>query len=124
MKYFTIQELTHTNTGLENNPNVEQIKSLILLIDNILDPARELLGKKIKVNSGFRSIEVNNTVKGSKTSQHLKGEAADITCYDNKKLFNIINNNFQFDQLINEYNYSWIHVSYSKNNRNQLLTIH
>lgn len=117
-KYFTLEELTVTNTGLPNKPNVEQINSLKLLVENVLDPARELSNGPITVNSGFRSPAVNShkTIKGSSTSQHLKGEAADIDSSDNAKLFNIIRKYCVFDQLINENNYSWIHVSYSSNN--------
>lgn len=123
MKYFTIEELSVTNTGLANIPNEEQTNNLIALVDNILDPLRELLNAPIKVSSGFRCNAVNTAVGGAKTSQHLKGKAADIECFDNEILFNLIKDNFVFDQLINEYNFKWVHVSYSKSNRRQILTI-
>jgi len=126
MKYFTIAELTHTDTGLPNIPTPAQKANLTALGENVLDPVRTLYGKPITVNSGFRSKAVNDhpEVKGSKTSQHLKGEAADLKCYNNKLLFELIRDNFVFDQLINEYNYKWIHVSFSQlHNRNQILVI-
>jgi len=124
MKYFTIQELTTTNSGLKNIPTEYETDNLMALVDNVLDPARELIGRAIQVNSGFRSREVNAKVGGVKNSQHLTGEAADIVCNDNKKLFEIIRDNLTFDQLINEKDYSWIHVSFSRiRNRKQILVI-
>ena len=124
MKHFTFQELTVTNTGLPNIPNDEQRANLTLLVDNTLDPARELIDAPITVDSGFRSPEVNAKVGGAKNSQHLTGQAADIVCFDNEKLFNLIKDNFPFDQLINEYNFKWIHVSFSNiHNRKQILVI-
>jgi zinc D-Ala-D-Ala carboxypeptidase len=124
MKYFTLKELTHTDTGIENIPNEEQILNLEALVDEVLDPARELLQSPIKVDSGFRCPAVNIAVGGKKTSQHLKGEATDLKCFNNKKLFELIRDNLVFDQVINEYNFSWVHVSYSRiKNRNQVLVI-
>ena len=124
MKYFTIEELTSTETGLSNIPAQAQKQNLIALTENVLDPIRTLLGRPITVNSGYRSHPVNDKVKGSKTSQHLKGEAADLTCENNKLLFELIRDHFTFDQLINEYDYKWIHVSFSQlHNRNQILKI-
>lgn len=126
MKYFDFDQLTKTDTGLPNVPNAAQKSNLVALTDNVLDPVRALFGGPIVVNSAFRSQAVNDhpDVKGSKTSQHLKGEAADIRCSDNQKLFELIRDHFQFDQLINEYNFKWIHVSFSqRHNRNQILKI-
>lgn len=121
-KYFTLEELTVTNSSHDNTPNRSQILSLSELVENVLDPVREKIGIPIKINSGFRSIAVNNAIGGAKTSQHTKGEAADLDCSDNKLLFEIIKDNFVFDQLINENNYSWIHVSYkSQGNRGDVL---
>lgn len=123
MKYFTIKELCETSKPFPNIPNEEQEANLEYLVDNILDKAREILGSPIKVSSGFRSPQVNKAVGGSNKSEHLTGQAADLTCYDNKKLFNILRKMGGFSQLINEYNYSWIHVSIKRdgNNRNQIL---
>lgn len=129
MKYFTIQELTESQQGkklgVKNIPDENSISNLKTLVERVLDPAREKYGKPIFVNSGYRSKELNDAVKGSKNSQHLKGEAADIdtgSFGENKILFEILKE-FQFDQLIDEKNLSWIHVSYSKNNRNQILKL-
>ena len=121
-EHFTFEELTKTNTGLSNIPGPKEFEALSYLAVNLLEPLRQLYGKPITVNSAFRSREVNRAVGGSETSQHCKGEAADLTCDDNKKLFELIRDNFIFDQLINEKNYSWIHVSLKKNgNRKQVL---
>ena len=124
MKYFTIFELVKTNTGLPNSPGIVEMSNLVALINNVLDPARELLKMSISVSSGYRSKEVNAKVGGVANSQHLTGEAADITCFDNQKLFNIIKNSLEFDQLINEKKLTWIHVSFSLiHNRNQIIVI-
>lgn len=124
MKYFTIEELCKTSHKVDNKPNEEQKANMEYLINNILDKARETLGMPIKVTSGFRSVELNKKVGGAANSQHTKGEAADLTCYDNKKLFNILKKLGGFDQLINEFNYSWIHISVKRNgeNKNEVLT--
>lgn len=131
MKYFTIKELSKSNTAaqlkIDNTPNEEQTNNLIKLVDNILDPLREAWGRPITVNSAFRSPTLNAKVGGAKTSQHLTGYAADVTAgspADNKKLFNLVQDlKLPFDQLIDEYNFKWIHVSYSPRNRRQILHI-
>lgn len=128
MKYFTFKEMIQSDTaksnGIENIPNWDQINALMNLIKYVLDPLRSLYKKAIRVSSGFRSEALNEAVNGSKTSQHMKGEAADITAGSKKanmKLFELIRDNLTFDQLIDESDYSWIHVSFTKNNRNQIL---
>lgn len=115
-KYFTYEELTHSNTGLLNIPNAEQLANMQELVTQILDPLRELYGKPITVNSCFRSILVNRKVGGAKTSDHLKGMAADIICDSNSLLYKLIRDNFKFKQLINEHDYTWVHVSYDHDN--------
>ena len=122
---------------IDNNPPKHIIENINLLVLNVLDPARELLNKPIIISSGFRCLKLNLAVKGSKTSQHLTGEAADISCSDNSYLFSLIKNNLIFDQLIYETKdkydskgnkvglISWIHVSYSKNkNKKQAFKMH
>lgn len=129
MKYFTIKELCKSSTatakGIDNSPNSEIVKNLEQLIDNILDPLRERYGKPITVNSGYRCSELNKAVGGSKTSQHMKGLAADITVGSpkkNKVLFDLIKEmDLPFDQLIDENKLSWVHVSYSTTPRKQIL---
>jgi len=125
-KYFTLEELSTTGTGLDNTPNRAVSVNLKNLVESILDPVREKLGSPIKVNSGYRSPAVNTKIGGAKNSQHLTGEAADISCSDNAKLFNMISDNFLFDQLIweggDDIQPDWIHVSYkSEGNRVDVL---
>lgn len=97
------------------------------LVEHVLDPAREELGGPIKVTSGYRSADVNKAVGGSPTSQHTKGQAADLVCSDNRKLFDIIRHLPEYDQLIFEFGDdtapAWVHVSYvrSGKNRKQIL---
>lgn len=129
MKYFTIDELCKSDTakakGIDNSPSDEIIHNLTSLVDKVLDPLRESYGKAIRVNSGYRCPALNKAVKGSKTSQHMKGLAADITVGSttkNKELFDlIIKLDLPFDQLIDEKKFSWVHVSYSPKPRKQIL---
>lgn len=129
MKYFTIKELCHSDTAIkkkiDNTPNSEIVNNLTQLIDNVLDPLREKYGKPITVNSGYRCSELNKVLRGSNTSQHLTGQAADITVgsvQKNRQLFGLILYlDLPFDQLIDESNFKWIHVSFSKNPRKQIL---
>lgn len=123
-RYFTYSELTNTNTGLENRPFTSELNNLLHLVQNILDPLRDLYGKQIHINSAYRSPLVNKKVGGAATSQHVKGEAADITGgskEENEILFNLIDKHFKFDQLINEKDFTWVHVSFSTKNRNEKL---
>ena len=131
MKYFTIHELIKSATakrhGISNIPNEEQRLNLKRLVENILDPLRERWGAPIIVDSGYRCPRLNTIVKGSATSQHLLGQAADIRTVsddpeENKKLFNlIINMHLPYDQVIDEYNYNWVHVSYGPRHRRKIL---
>lgn len=132
-KYFSIAELTKSSTAIKkkinNTPTKEVENNLNQLIDNILDPLREAWGQPIIVGSGYRCEALNKAVGGAAHSQHKLGQAADIHTKsdqkeDNKKLFELIKQlKLPFDQLINEYNYNWIHVSYSPRNRRQILNI-
>ena len=131
MKYFTINELTKSSTalskGINNTPTKDIENKLIQLVNKVLDPLREWYKKPIVVTSGYRCPALNKAVKGAVSSQHMKGEAADIkstSISENKKLFDYIKNNLDFDQLIWEYGGKWIHVSYKSNgNRKQVLSI-
>lgn len=128
MKYFTIEELCKSSTakrlGLTNYPQREEIfNNLRTLVDKVLDPAREMLGSYIIVNSGYRCTKVNKLVGGVKNSQHMQGEAADIYCKPEymEKLWNILKH-LEHDQLIMYKNKNFYHVSYREgNNRNQTL---
>lgn len=122
-KYFTVNELCKSDTarlrGIDNTPNATQISNMEELIKNVLDPLREAYGKPINVNSGFRCLALNKAVGGAKNSEHMTGCAADIDVHSiqgNKQLFDLIQKlNLPFRQLIDESNFSWVHVSYNKN---------
>ena len=120
-----------TRKGIDNTPTKEHIEQLQLLCNHILQPLRDCVGS-IRVNSGYRCWELNTAIGGSKTSQHCKGQAADICLGsgENKILWNEIQNmDLPFDQLIWEFgdahptgNPRWIHVSYNpEGGRKQLL---
>ena len=136
MRYFTIEELEHSDTAvkykIDNTSNGETRTNLIKLIELLLDPIRTKWGKPIKVNSGYRCSKLNRMVGGVSTSQHVLGEAADITVgssEENRKLFEmILSMNILFDQLILEDGGKWIHISLkwrvvSKNRREVLLGV-
>ena len=123
-KYFRLSEFTRSDTaarlGIANTPTVPQVANINRLVDAVLDPLREAYGKPIRVTSGFRSAALNKAVGGSKTSEHLcKGmsAAADITGgspAENRRLFQLCQQlRLPFRQLIDEKNYTWIHVSHN-----------
>ena len=135
-KHISYKEAVGSNyakqKGIKNKPNEEQVENMKLLAEKVFEPLREWVGCPIKVNSMFRSLELNTALKGSKTSSHMKGEAMDITrmacgkenCKSNLEMFHWIKDNLEFDQLIWEFGKEpkWLHVSYNKDkNRKQVL---
>ena len=128
MKYFTLEELCSTKTGITNIPSWQAVENMKALVNNVLDPIREAWGKPIIVTSGFRCKAVNDKVGGVATSQHTKGQAADLdigTPEQNKELFeHICQSGVTFDQLLLENHGQWVHISYNINkNRQQILYI-
>ena len=118
---FTLEELTASQyasrNGIDNTPNAEQIESLKQLCINILQPLRDALGVPMHIDSGFRNPEVNSAIGGAKTSQHTKGEAADVVVpgmTPMEIIKRIVELKLPFDQMIFEYG-QWTHVSYSVN---------
>lgn len=134
-KYITLQEATTSQTAIRKNiPNIpapKDIENMKHVAVNVFDKVREHFGKPIRVSSFFRSLRLNNAVGGSKTSQHVKGEAIDMQGTNgvtNAEIFNFIKDNLVFDQLIWEFGTNkepaWVHVSLSKTkNRKQVLYI-
>ena len=114
---------TATTHGINNKMSLSQIESAKLLCENVFEPLRIHLNIPIKISSGFRCVQLNKMIKGSSTSQHTKGEAMDIKI--DAKGFHFIKDKLDFDQLIwefgNDENPQWVHVSYSKRNRKQVL---
>ena len=136
-KHISYKEATYSNTakflGIKNKPKAEDIKNMKTVAEKVFEPLREWVGCPIKVNSFYRSEELNLAIKGSPTSSHLKGQAIDITsmtcekkeCKSNLDMFHYIKDNLDFDQLIWEFGAEpkWLHVSYvsKKANRKQVL---
>lgn len=124
MKYFTFQEFERSDTAARNaidNRIPDNLKSnVIALVDNVLDPLREAWGKPIVLTSGYRCPQLNRIIGGSKTSHHMRGMAADIDTgshTDNRRLFQLVQSlNLPFTQLIDERNFSWVHISYDAAN--------
>ena len=124
MKWFTEKEFKCRCCGelpLSTGSGQAARENIKALVANVLDPAREKLGKPITVNSGYRCRHHNEIVGGAVKSQHMAGEAADITCSDNAMLEKIIREQGRFDQLI--IYPGFLHVSYKSNgaNRHQVL---
>lgn len=124
MKYFTIHELSKSATAerlkIDNTPSDEARRNLRELVEMVLDPLRAAWGRPIVVNSGYRCERLNRAVKGSATSHHLRGMAADITTgtrYGNEQLFKLAQKlNLPFCQLIDEKGFQWVHISYDRGN--------
>ena len=126
-KHITYAEAIHSNTakrrGIDNTPNKDQTECMKITAEKIFEPLRKFVGGPIKVTSMFRSADLNKAIKGSKSSQHMKGQALDLDAdyygkIDNSQIFYWIKNNLIFDQLIWEFgddnNPDWVHVSFSQ----------
>lgn len=131
MRWFTMEELCSSSVaareGIDNTPGEEVKARLTELVDEVLDPLREWYGRPIRVNSGFRCPRLNEAVGGVEDSQHVRGEAADIdtgNVVENRRLFEHVRDQLEFDQLIWECGGAWVHVSYKKvGNRKQVLSL-
>ena len=115
MKYFRTKEF-ECKCGQCSMPSEVQA-NIEALVNNVLDPVREVYGKPIYVNSGFRCEKHNRKVGGVPNSQHMRGEAADIHCEDNQQLARLIVAQGRFDQLI--LYPTFIHVSWKRNGANR-----
>ena len=132
---ITYAEAIHSNTakrrGIDNTPNPAQVETMKVTAEKIFEPLRKWVGGPIKVNSFFRSPDLNEAKGGSKTSQHCKGQAIDIDDVfghkTNAEMYAWIKENLNFDQMIWEFgtdmNPNWVHVSYvsDEDNRNRCL---
>ena len=129
MKYFKLVEFYHSATArqlcINNTPDDESRRNLIALVENVLDPAREAMGEPVWVNSGFRCALLNKALGGVPDSQHLCGEAADVTTASldgNRRLFEVLCS-LPFDQLIwergNDRGPAWVHVSFRREGKNR-----
>ena len=135
MKHFTLEELCRSDTasrrGIDNRPAPGVRTNLALLVAHVLDPLREAYGKPIRVTSGYRCPQLNDAVGGNPTSDHQAGRAADIvgtpaTRDENRRLLALVQSlGLPFDQLIDEQDGRWVHVSYRgpAENRHQVLKL-
>ena len=123
-----IESATALRMGIKNMPNELELEAMKYVAENLFEPIRKWYKKPIKINSFFRCTALNKAVKGSVSSQHVKGEAIDISAgnkIENKKIFDyIVSSGLDFDQCINEYDFTWVHISLKKSgNRKQVLII-
>lgn len=130
-KNFALSEITHSNTakrlGIDNEPTEAHLQNMQHLVDNLIQPLRDAVGP-IRVSSGYRNPELNRAIRGSRSSQHCKGQALDLQFWEMGKMNNkviydwILKSGLEFDQMINEFDFAWIHISLKKeDNRNQVL---
>ena len=130
-KNFSRAEIEHSNTakrlGISNEMSDKHLENMQRVIDNLIQPMRDAIGP-IRISSGYRSPKLNKAIGGSSRSQHSKGEALDLQFWEKGKMNNkviydwVLESGVEFDQMINEFDYSWIHISLkSKENRSQVL---
>ena len=138
-EHVTFNEAIKSNTairhGIDNKPTANHLEVMRRTASILFDPVRKFIGKPLGVSSFYRSEALNKAIKGSKNSQHCKGEAIDIDADmygngTNKQIFDFIKSNISFDQLIWEYGDekepAWVHVSQndSGKNRGQVLRVY
>ena len=130
-KNFTLAEIEHSSTakrlGINNEMPKEHIANMQRLITELIQPMRDALGP-IRISSGYRSPQLNRAIGGSTKSQHCKGEALDLQFWKEGQMCNqeiyqwVLKSGLQFDQMINEFDFAWIHISLKKEkNRKQVL---
>ena len=131
-KNLSLQEAIKSNTAIKNNidnsPTPEHLENLKVIAEKIFQPVRSHFDVSIGVSSAYRSKKLNHIIGGSSYSQHCFGEALDLDAdiygwVSNKEIFEFIRDNLEFDQLIQEFDYSWIHVSYKKDGPNRMMVL-
>ena len=122
-----VYSITAIRKGIDNEPNEEQLSNMKLVAEKIFEPVRTHFKIPIKVNSFFRSPDLNKAIGGSTKSQHCKGQAMDIDdtfgYKTNAQMYDFIKHNLDFDQMIWEFgdddNPNWVHVSYVSPDKNR-----
>jgi len=129
--HVSYKEATRSNTalrkGIKNKPNDKQLSNMKLIAKKVFEPLRKWVGGPIKINSFFRSPDLNTAIGGSTKSQHCKGQAIDIDdtfgVVSNANMYTWIKNNLDFDQMIWEFgdddNPAWVHISYVSPDKNR-----
>tara|TARA_B100001094_G_scaffold123944_1_gene119757 strand:- start:1350 stop:1808 length:459 start_codon:yes stop_codon:yes gene_type:complete len=134
-KHISYKEGVYSRTamrrGIKNNPNAEQMQNMVAIAEEVFEPLRAYVGGPIKINSFFRSPELNKAIGGSSKSQHCHGQAIDLDDTfgkaTNAEMYEFIKQNLDFDQMIWEFgddkNPDWVHISYVSpdQNRNRCL---
>ena len=134
-KHISYKEGVYSRTalrrGIKNNPNADQMENMVAIAEEVFEPLRMWVGGPIKINSFFRSPELNKAIGGSGKSQHCHGQAIDLDDTfgraTNAEMYKFIKENLDFDQMIWEFgdddNPDWVHVSYvsPEQNRNRCL---
>jgi hypothetical protein len=131
-EHLTLAEVTKSQTatrlGIDNTPTIDHMESLRAVAKKVFEPIRNYFGVPIAVTSGYRSKALNEAIRGSRSSQHCKGQAVDIDAdvygrVTNAEIFHYIKDHIDFDQLIWEFgddkNPDWVHVSYVESNANR-----
>ena len=122
---------TALRLDIDNTPTQEHKDNMVKLAEEVFEPLRAYVGGPIKINSFYRSPELNKAIGGSSKSQHCNGQAIDIDDtfgrMTNAEMYHFIKNNLDFDQMIwefgNDKNPNWVHISYvsEEKNRNRCL---
>jgi len=118
---------TATRLNIDNKPNDDQMQNMCLIAEEVFEPLRVWVGGPIKINSFFRSPELNKAIGGSTKSQHCHGQAIDLDDTfgraTNAEMYEFIRKYLDFDQMIWEFgdddNPSWVHVSYVSEDKNR-----
>jgi len=127
-----VRSETAKRLGISNKPKKEHIENMELIAEKIFQPLREWVDHPIRINSFYRSEELNSRIGGAVSSAHKDGLAIDLDSLGGKtnlEMLHYIKDNLEFDVLINEYpneegEPKWIHVSWNKKkNRKQVLEI-
>lgn len=134
-EHISYKEAVRSDTAdrlnIINIPGETELDNMSTISEKIFEPLRSHVGGPIRINSFFRSVELNKAIGGSSTSQHCKGQAFDLDdsygCMTNAEMYKFVKDNLDFDQMIWEFgddeNPNWIHISYvsQENNRNRCL---
>jgi hypothetical protein len=130
-KNLTLSEVIRSESakrrGVSNMPTPAHIENLKYLAEKIFQPVRDHFKVPIRISSGYRSRELNAIIGGSQTSFHSLGCALDLdndnTSITNKQIFDFIRENLEYTELINEFDYSWVHVAIVKGREKEKETL-
>jgi len=128
---FTYKEFVRSQTalrkGIKNAPTEEEWVCLELLAKEVLQPIRDKFGR-IRITSGFRSVELCESVGSNSRSNHARGQAADIEpLVGGVSLFDVlefVHVNLEYRELIAEFfPVGWCHLAYRDGANNRQLKL-